>query len=53
MNNRISYTRSLASGDVNKDGNEDLVIGAPGYSSSGNYQQGRVYIVHGKTPSFF
>jgi len=36
-----------ASGDLNSDGYEDLVITAPGYSRMGSPQEGRVYIIHG------
>ncbi|XP_077994354.1 phosphatidylinositol-glycan-specific phospholipase D-like [Glandiceps talaboti] len=38
---------SLATGDINNDDFMDLVIGAPGHSMDNNYQQGRVYIIHG------
>ena len=38
----------MVTGDINNDGFIDLVVGAPGFGSSANYQQGRVYIVYGK-----
>ncbi|XP_070562446.1 phosphatidylinositol-glycan-specific phospholipase D-like [Ptychodera flava] len=38
---------SVITGDINNDNFFDLIIGAPGHSSSNNYQQGRVYIVYG------
>jgi len=42
------FCRSLASGDLDGDGNEDLVTGAPGYGEPGSPQQGRVYIIYGQ-----
>lgn len=33
---------------MNGDGFDDIVIGAPGHSSPGNFQQGRVYVIYGK-----
>ncbi|KAM6373943.1 LOW QUALITY PROTEIN: phosphatidylinositol-glycan-specific phospholipase D [Alca torda] len=33
--------------DLNQDGYEDLVVGAPGYSTLGRVQIGRVYVVYG------
>lgn len=39
--------RSLISADLNQDGYEDLVAGAPGYSTMGHIQTGRVYVVYG------
>ncbi|XP_033739057.1 phosphatidylinositol-glycan-specific phospholipase D-like [Pecten maximus] len=38
---------SLAVGDLNGDDNDDLVVGAPGYSGGGSPDQGRVYILYG------
>nr|XP_006134054.1 phosphatidylinositol-glycan-specific phospholipase D isoform X1 [Pelodiscus sinensis] len=37
---------AMTSGDLNQDGSEDLVVGAPGYSRLGHVQIGRVYIVY-------
>uniref|UniRef100_A0A8B9SEM8 Phosphatidylinositol-glycan-specific phospholipase D n=1 Tax=Apteryx owenii TaxID=8824 RepID=A0A8B9SEM8_APTOW len=39
---------AMISADLNQDGYEDLVVGAPGYSTLGRVQIGRVYIVYGK-----
>lgn len=39
--------RAMISADLNQDGYEDLVAGAPGYSTLGHIQIGRVYIVYG------
>ncbi|XP_072780294.1 phosphatidylinositol-glycan-specific phospholipase D isoform X6 [Taeniopygia guttata] len=38
---------SLISADLNQDGYDDLVAGAPGYSTMGHVQIGRVYVVYG------
>ncbi|XP_074062019.1 phosphatidylinositol-glycan-specific phospholipase D isoform X2 [Macrotis lagotis] len=37
---------SMISADLNQDGHEDLVVGAPGYSRSRNVQVGRVYVLY-------
>ncbi|XP_048364048.1 phosphatidylinositol-glycan-specific phospholipase D isoform X1 [Sphaerodactylus townsendi] len=37
---------AMTSADLNQDGYDDLVIGAPGYSKSGRIQIGRVYVVY-------
>ncbi|XP_078541840.1 phosphatidylinositol-glycan-specific phospholipase D [Lissotriton helveticus] len=37
---------AMVSADLNKDGYEDLLVGAPGYSTLGHFQVGRVYIVY-------
>ncbi|XP_027729629.1 phosphatidylinositol-glycan-specific phospholipase D isoform X1 [Vombatus ursinus] len=37
---------SMISVDLNQDGHEDLVVGAPGYSRSGHIQVGRVYLLY-------
>jgi glycosylphosphatidylinositol phospholipase D len=45
-----SYSRLgefISTGDINNDGFADAVISAPGYSTNGHYQQGRVYIFYG------
>ncbi|KAM6126167.1 phosphatidylinositol-glycan-specific phospholipase D [Pterocles gutturalis] len=38
---------AMISADLNHDGHEDLVVGAPGYSTLGRVQIGRVYVVYG------
>ncbi|XP_014131281.1 phosphatidylinositol-glycan-specific phospholipase D isoform X3 [Zonotrichia albicollis] len=38
---------ALISADLNQDGYEDLVAGAPGYSTMGRVQIGRVYVLYG------
>ncbi|XP_074002601.1 phosphatidylinositol-glycan-specific phospholipase D isoform X2 [Numenius arquata] len=38
---------AMISADLNQDGYEDLVVGAPGYSMLGRIQIGRVYVVYG------
>ncbi|XP_070603471.1 phosphatidylinositol-glycan-specific phospholipase D isoform X2 [Erythrolamprus reginae] len=38
---------AMTSADLNQDGYDDLVVGAPGYSRLGHIQLGRVYIVYG------
>ncbi|KFQ72995.1 Phosphatidylinositol-glycan-specific phospholipase D [Phoenicopterus ruber ruber] len=38
---------AMISADLNQDGCEDLVVGAPGYSTLGRVQTGRVYVVYG------
>uniref|UniRef100_A0A5F8G8I1 Phosphatidylinositol-glycan-specific phospholipase D n=1 Tax=Monodelphis domestica TaxID=13616 RepID=A0A5F8G8I1_MONDO len=37
---------SMISADLNQDGHEDLVVGAPGYSRLGHVQLGRVYVIY-------
>ncbi|XP_054840693.1 phosphatidylinositol-glycan-specific phospholipase D isoform X2 [Eublepharis macularius] len=37
---------AMTSADLNQDGYDDLVVGAPGYSKAGHIQIGRVYIVY-------
>ncbi|XP_027509855.1 phosphatidylinositol-glycan-specific phospholipase D isoform X4 [Corapipo altera] len=37
---------AMISADLNQDGYEDLVVGAPGYSTMGRVQIGRVYVVY-------
>jgi len=39
--------RAMISADLNQDGYEDLVVSAPGYSTLGCVQIGRVYVVYG------
>ncbi|XP_065607809.1 phosphatidylinositol-glycan-specific phospholipase D isoform X2 [Cyrtonyx montezumae] len=38
---------AVISADLNQDGYEDLVAGAPGYSTLGHIQIGRVYVIYG------
>ena len=42
------FERSLVSKDLDADGNDDLVVGAPGHSTSDEPQRGRVYIMYSK-----
>ena len=42
------FERSLVSKDLDADGNDDLVVGAPGHSTSDEPQRGRVYILYSK-----
>lgn len=45
-----SYARfgwSISSGDIDHDGNKDIIVGSPGYSHINNWQRGRVYIIYG------
>ncbi|XP_038627261.1 phosphatidylinositol-glycan-specific phospholipase D isoform X2 [Tachyglossus aculeatus] len=45
----VPYARlgwALTSADLNEDGHDDLVVGAPGYSRPGSVQLGRVYVVY-------
>lgn len=39
--------RSVAAGDLNGDGVDDLVLGAPGFDGGGNALDGAVYVVYG------
>ncbi|XP_075441702.1 phosphatidylinositol-glycan-specific phospholipase D [Ascaphus truei] len=39
---------AMTTADLNQDGQDDLVVGAPGYSTLGQVQVGRVYIVYSK-----
>ncbi|XP_005434980.1 phosphatidylinositol-glycan-specific phospholipase D isoform X2 [Falco rusticolus] len=38
---------AVTSADLDRDGYEDLVAGAPGYSTLGHVQLGRVYVIYG------
>uniref|UniRef100_F6RP30 Phosphatidylinositol-glycan-specific phospholipase D n=1 Tax=Ornithorhynchus anatinus TaxID=9258 RepID=F6RP30_ORNAN len=45
----VPYARlgwAVTSADLNEDGHDDLVVGAPGYSRPGRVQLGRVYVVY-------
>lgn len=42
------YFRALASGDVDSDGFQDLIVGAPGYSKTNLPQTGKVFTLFGK-----
>ncbi|PXW88244.1 FG-GAP repeat protein [Nitrosomonas sp. Nm84] len=39
-------------GDINGDGFDDLIVGAPGADSNGNYSAGSSYVVFGKASGF-
>ncbi|KAM4834873.1 phosphatidylinositol-glycan-specific phospholipase D isoform 2-T2 [Thomomys bottae] len=46
----VPYARlgwAMISADLNQDGHNDLVAGAPGFSSPGHFQIGRVYLIYG------
>ncbi|KAJ8312452.1 hypothetical protein KUTeg_009825 [Tegillarca granosa] len=38
--------------DIDKDGNDDLIVGAPRYSEDVDAQRGRVYIIYGSDDGF-
>ncbi len=42
------FGSALAVGDVNGDGEREIVIGAPGETANGNFLQGRVYVFSGR-----
>lgn len=44
----LIYFRALASGDVDSDGFQDLIVGAPGYSKTNLPQTGKVFTLFGK-----
>ena len=39
---------SVASGDINADGNDDVIIGAPGASPGASHQGGTVFVISGQ-----
>ncbi|KAM5202547.1 phosphatidylinositol-glycan-specific phospholipase D isoform 4-T4 [Hipposideros larvatus] len=46
----VPYARlgwAMTSADLNQDGHDDLVVGAPGYSRPGHIHVGRVYLIYG------
>ena len=45
------FGHSFSSGDLNHDGIDDVVVGAPGWSSNGLPQLGAVYIIYGNKDS--
>ncbi|MDZ7965347.1 MAG: hypothetical protein RM368_10270 [Nostoc sp. DedSLP03] len=48
--NGIAESSSVSNaGDINNDGIDDLIIGAPGASPNGNYRAGQSYVVFGGT----
>lgn len=52
ITNDLPYSylgKSLTHADFNKDGLDDLVMGAPGYSEEGHPQIGAVYVCFGRT----
>ncbi|KAJ7418413.1 Phosphatidylinositol-glycan-specific phospholipase D [Willisornis vidua] len=46
-NSVITKSWAVIAANLNQDGCEDLVVGAPGYSTMGHIQIGRVYVVYG------
>ena len=47
VNGQVLFSRSLLSFDLNGDGNDDLVLGAPLHGQPGNPMAGRVYVKYG------
>lgn len=41
-----------SAGDINGDGFDDLIVGAPGNDANGNFESGEVYIIFGKASGF-
>ena len=48
LNDYATLGWNMASGDVNSDKNEDLIVGAPVYSDQNAYQNGRVFVIYSK-----
>jgi hypothetical protein len=48
LNDYATLGWSIASGDVNNDKNDDLIVGAPVYSDQNAYQNGRVFVIFSK-----
>lgn len=40
------FGAALAAGDINNDGYDDLIIGAPYYTNE-KYNEGRIFVYHG------
>jgi hypothetical protein len=51
LNDYASLGWSVAVGDINSDGSDDLIMGAPVYSQSSSYQNGKVFIKLSKNGS--
>lgn len=51
LNDYASLGWSFAVGDINSDGSDDLIMGAPVYSQSSSYQNGKVFIKLSKNGS--
>ncbi|MEQ9264548.1 MAG: T9SS type A sorting domain-containing protein [Balneolaceae bacterium] len=48
----LGYEQGLATGDVNGDGIDDLIIGASGGDPEGDTDAGETYVIFGKTTAF-
>ncbi|MEH1839593.1 MAG: hypothetical protein V7L20_12670 [Nostoc sp.] len=48
----LVYISVSSAGDINGDGIDDLIIGAPGASPNGSYDSGQSYVVYGSKGSF-
>ena len=44
---RLGWSQTVC--DVNNDGHDDVILGAPGYSTPNNIQLGAVVFVYGKS----
>ena len=47
-----SAGEAVSAGDLNGDGFEDLIVGAPGSTPQGRVGAGAIYIVYGRSGSF-